>query len=215
MTTQDFVAMAQQCAPAVAPQTLAAVVRIESGFNPYAIGVVHGRLVRQPRREDEAIATVKALQAAGWNYSAGLTQINRENWSRYDLTARTVFDVCRNLSAGAAILRACFMRARVIHVDPQEALRAALSCYASGNFETDFRVGYVRRIVEAAASDDTIVPALSSSVKPIPVIPDRVTGSRAESRGRSTPVAPSPSPPTGDAARSSNDGGTENSAVIF
>ncbi|VWD18422.1 putative type IV secretion system protein VirB1 [Burkholderia contaminans] len=215
MTTQDFVAMAQQCAPAVASQTLAAIVRIESGFNPYAIGVVHGRLVKQPRREDEAIATVQALQAAGWNYSAGLTQINRENWSRYGLTARSVFDVCRNLSAGAEILRACFMRARVMDVDPQEALRAALSCYASGNFETGFRVGYVRRIAEAAASDDTIVPALSSSVKPIPVIPDRVTGSRAESRGRSTPVAPSASPPTGDAARSQNDGGTENSAVIF
>lgn len=215
MTTQDFVAMAQQCAPAVAPQTLAAIVRIESGFNPYAIGVVHGRLVRQPRREDEAIATVKALQAAGWNYSAGLAQINRDNWSRYGLTARTVFDVCRNLSVGAAILRACFLRARPIHVHPQEALRAALSCYASGNFVTGFRVGYVRRITEAAASGDTFVPALTSSAKPIPVIRDRVTGSRAESRGRSTPVSPPSSNPNDDTARNQNNGGVEGSAVIF
>lgn len=215
MTTQDFVALAQQCAPAVAPQTLAAIVRIESGFNPYAIGVVHGRLVRQPRREDEAIATVKALQAAGWNYSAGLAQINRENWSRYGLTARTVFDVCRNLSAGAAILRACFLRARVIHIHPQEALRAALSCYASGSFVTGFRVGYVRRITEAAASGDTYVPALTSVAKPIPVIPDRVTESRAESRGRSTPVSPPPSNPNDDTARSQNNGGVAGSAVIF
>ncbi|WP_333995612.1 lytic transglycosylase domain-containing protein [Burkholderia orbicola] len=215
MTTQDFVALAQQCAPAVAPQTLAAIVRIESGFNPYAIGVVHGRLVRQPRREDEAIATVKALQAAGWNYSAGLAQINRENWFRYGLTARTVFDVCRNLSAGAAILRACFLRARVIHIHPQEALRVALSCYASGNFVTGFRVGYVRRITEAAASGDTFVPALTSVAKPIPVIPDRVTGSRAESRGRSTPVSPPPSNPNDDTARSQNNGGVAGSAVIF
>ena len=215
MTTQDFVAMAQQCAPAVAPQTLAAIVRIESGFNPYAIGVVHGRLVRQPRREDEAIATVKALQAAGWNYSAGLAQINRDNWSRYGLTARTVCDVCRNLSVGAAILRACFRRARPIHAHPQEALRAALSCYASGNFVTGFRVGYVRRITEAAASGDTFVPALTSVAKPIPVIPDRVTGSRAESRGRSTPVSPPPSNPNDDTARSQNTGGVAGSAVIF
>ena len=215
MTTQDFVAMAQQCAPAVAPQTLAAIVRIESGFNPYAIGVVHGRLVRQPRREDEAIATVKALQAAGWNYSAGLAQINRDNWSRYGLTARTVCDVCRNLSVGAAILRACFRRARPIHAHPQEALRAALSCYASGNFVTGFRVGYVRRITEAAAAGDTFVPALTSVAKPIPVIPDRVTGSRAESRGRSTPVSPPPSNPNDDTARSQNNGGVAGSAVIF
>ncbi|HBN8308897.1 TPA: transglycosylase SLT domain-containing protein [Pseudomonas aeruginosa] len=44
----DFMALAQQCAPTVAPQTMAAVVQVESSFNPYAIGVVGGRLQRQP-----------------------------------------------------------------------------------------------------------------------------------------------------------------------
>ncbi|EPT7341098.1 hypothetical protein ACVR8P_005750 [Pseudomonas aeruginosa] len=40
----DFMVLAQQCAPTVAPQTMAAVVQVESSFNPYAIGVVGGRL---------------------------------------------------------------------------------------------------------------------------------------------------------------------------
>ncbi|MGP5829257.1 transglycosylase SLT domain-containing protein [Pseudomonas aeruginosa] len=47
----DFMVLAQQCAPTVAPQTMAAVVQVESSFNPYAIGVVGGRLQRQPKSQ--------------------------------------------------------------------------------------------------------------------------------------------------------------------
>ena len=44
----DFVSLAMQCAPMVAPLTMAAIVKTESGFNPLAIGVNGGaRLVRQ------------------------------------------------------------------------------------------------------------------------------------------------------------------------
>lgn len=48
----DFMVLAQQCAPTVAPQTMAAVVQVESSFNPYAIGVVGGRLQRQPKSQE-------------------------------------------------------------------------------------------------------------------------------------------------------------------
>ncbi|EGC99197.1 lytic transglycosylase catalytic, partial [Burkholderia sp. TJI49] len=43
-----FAQLARACAPNVDPETLAALVRTESGFNPYAIGVVGGHLTRQP-----------------------------------------------------------------------------------------------------------------------------------------------------------------------
>jgi type IV secretion system protein VirB1 len=56
--------------------TARALVSVESAFNPWAIGVVGGALVRQPRHRAEAMATAKALQAAGWNFSIGLGQIN-------------------------------------------------------------------------------------------------------------------------------------------
>jgi type IV secretion system protein VirB1 len=62
MAPLDFMALAQHCAPQVAPATLAAIVRTESDFHPYAIGVVHGRLVRQPANVGEAIATARALE---------------------------------------------------------------------------------------------------------------------------------------------------------
>ena len=53
----DLLALAQECAPNVAPQTMAAIVSVESSKNPYAIGVVGGRLERQPKSHQEAVAT--------------------------------------------------------------------------------------------------------------------------------------------------------------
>jgi len=40
----------------------------------------------------------------------------------------------------------------------QVALRQALSCYYSGNFDTGFRHGYVRRVVGAARAVPTVQP---------------------------------------------------------
>lgn len=166
-----FMGLAQQCAPVVAPATMAAVVRVESGFNPWAIGVVRGRLQRQPASRDEAIATARALDAAGWNYSAGLAQVNRANWSRFGLTHETVFDPCRNLEAGAAILQGCFEQAKRTRAQAQDALRAGLSCYASGDFLTGYRTGYVQRVVAQAGRSGPVVPAIEPVTSPIPVEP--------------------------------------------
>jgi len=73
----DMLALAQQCAPSVHPQTMAAVVGVESGSNPFAIGVVGGTLVRQPNNLAEATATAQALDRAGYNFSVGIAQVNR------------------------------------------------------------------------------------------------------------------------------------------
>lgn len=147
----DFAALAQQCAPAVHPQTMRAVVQVESSFNPFAIGVVGGALVRQPVNKPEAVATAKALEAAGYNFSLGVGQVNRYNLAKYGLTVETAFDPCQNLRAAAGILAECFVRARRSPRDSQEALQAAFSCYYSGNFQTGFQHGYVRRVLTAWA----------------------------------------------------------------
>ncbi|MFP3835842.1 lytic transglycosylase domain-containing protein, partial [Chryseobacterium sp. SIMBA_028] len=89
--------LVHDCAPQIAPATMAAIVRTESGFNPYAIGVVRGRLRRQPSNMAEAVATVRALEAGGWNFSVGLAQVNRANWLAYGLSAENALEPCRNL----------------------------------------------------------------------------------------------------------------------
>ena len=139
------------CAPYVHLTTAQALVVVESSSNPYAIGVVGGVLDRQPHTRAEAIATARALRAAGWDFSAGLAQINVRNWERTGLSVETVFDPCANLHAMQRILRECYARATAQAPKSQARLRKALSCYYAGNFVRGFREGYVDRILAAAA----------------------------------------------------------------
>ena len=143
------------CAPLVAPDTARALIQGESGGNPFAIGVVGGALVRQPANLPEALATVTALQAAGWNYSVGLGQINKRNFERFGLSPQTAFEPCANLKAMQGILGDCFSRASrgvTARAPKQTALRDALSCYYSGNFLTGHQHGYVGKVLAAWSS---------------------------------------------------------------
>ncbi|MGW9761122.1 MULTISPECIES: lytic transglycosylase domain-containing protein [Burkholderia] len=156
----DLSMLVQQCAPSVHPTTMQAVVHTESALNPYAIGVVGGHLVRQPRTREEAVSTVAALEAGGWNYSAGLAQVNRAHFARYKLLNGGVFDPCANLRAGSEILTDCYTRAALRAGPGQVALRRALSCYYSGNEQRGFKrendgKSYVTRVVAARPADTT------------------------------------------------------------
>ncbi|MBN3733176.1 lytic transglycosylase domain-containing protein [Burkholderia sp. Tr-20390] len=185
----DFAVLAQQCAPNVHPTTLQALVRTESGFNPFAIGVVGGHLKRQPKTLDEAVATARALDAQGLNFSMGLGQVNKANLNRYGLTYETVFDMCANLKAGSGILHDCYSRA-VPAVGKSAAVGAALSCYYSGNFTRGFKAdfkgtSYVQRVAAnagQAAQAPSVVPA-------IPVVLDGVAAKKAVVRSRAASSA--------------------------
>ncbi|WP_026000424.1 lytic transglycosylase domain-containing protein, partial [Xanthomonas phaseoli] len=152
-----FEKLAAECAPDVHPTTLKGVVSTESSWNPYAIGVVGGRLDRQPRGLAEAVATARELERQGFNFSMAKCGESYE----------TVFEPCRNLKAGSAILKDCFQRAKAQMGDDQHALRAAFSCYSSGNFTRGFRAdkagqpSYVQKVVANA----------TGAAQPIPVVP--------------------------------------------
>jgi type IV secretion system protein VirB1 len=143
-----FASLLVACAPLVHPDTARALVEVESDFNPHAIGVVGGALVRQPGSAAEALATARALDASGRKFSLGLAQINVGNLPRLGLTIADALDGCRNLQAMQTILSECFDRAGG-DSEPQRNLRRAFSCYYSGNFATGFRHGYVGRVVAA------------------------------------------------------------------
>ena len=147
----DLAALVLACAPLVAHDTARALIQVESGGNPFAIGVVGGALVRQPANLPEALATVAALEAAGWNYSVGLGQINKRNFERYGLSPATAFEPCANLTAMQGILGDCFARASR-RAPKQTALRDAFSCYYSGNFLTGHQHGYVGKVLAAWSS---------------------------------------------------------------
>lgn len=189
MTT--FHALAEQCAPGVHPTTLQAVVRTESGFNPYAIGVVGGHLARQPKTRAEAVATAKALDVQGLNFSMGLGQVNKANLARFGLSYESVFDACANLQAGARILQECYQRA-VAQLGTDRAQNAAVSCYYSGNFSRGFQVeragtSYVQRV---AANATAANPALDVVIPAIPVVLDRQPMRGSNSTPQSRPAQP-------------------------
>lgn len=197
--------MAQQCAPNVSPATMRAIVSVESSNNPYAIGVVGGQLPRQPRSKDEALAAVADLERQGKNFSMGLAQVNKHNLPRYGISAADAFDPCTNLRVGGQILEDCYRRASRARPEPQAALRAAFSCYYSGNFLRGFvpdkpgHAPYVDKVVaEAGVKPATqIVPAIepygsASAVAGAPAAPRRPEGSVLIGDDVAVPAAPSP-----------------------
>jgi type IV secretion system protein VirB1 len=137
---------------------MAALADVESNSNPFAIGVVGGTLVRQPANKAEAVATAEALEREGYNFSIGVAQVNRYNLARHGLDYAQAFEPCANLLAGATILKECFDRAGSRFNQEQTALRAALSCYYSGNFRRGFqadpggRISYVEKVIQSAAA---------------------------------------------------------------
>lgn len=159
----DLSALVHQCTPSsVSPQTMQAIMRVESAFRPHAIGykvirkhdgkVFH--LTSQPRDREQAISWARWFQMNGYRFDAGAVQVHSLNFPRYGLTVETAFEPCANIRAGALILQDCYARALPKYRDEQQALRAALSCYQSGNFSTGFRTGYVSDVVKAASQFD-------------------------------------------------------------
>ena len=169
----DFFLLAQQCAPTVAPQTIAAVVKHESGFRPNAIGINRaGRLQRQPRNQEEAVVTAEWLIKNGYNIDMGLGQINSANLRRLGLTVKDVFDPCTNLRAAAQILSENYNLASRSYADPQKRLHVALSYYNTGSPTRGFSNGYVSKVmahVPAMAKQAGTVVTAAPAVTPIPL----------------------------------------------
>ena len=157
-------ALAQTCAPSVAPQTLAAVAYVESRFDPLAIGVNRGG--SSPPRQasaQQAAATAHRLLRAGANLDLGLAQINSGNLAWLGLTVEDAFDPCRSLAASAQVLRAGYRPTGDSFDARQAALRVALSRYNTGHPQRGFRNGYVGRVEAAAVRLSLTLPPLADA----------------------------------------------------
>lgn len=182
MMLAELALLAATCAPDIHPVTMAAVVKHESGFNQYAIGVNRGkRLASQPRSRDEAIRIVRDLMDKGIDFDAGLGQINVRNWQWLGLTPEKVFDPCTNLRASQAVLKDCYVRATSRFQAGQPALMAAFSCYNTGNFQRGFDNGYVGKVLASAGVQ---VPKIAHATQ---ARPQSQGGTRSNNDKSSTP----------------------------
>jgi type IV secretion system protein VirB1 len=163
-------ALASQCAPSVAPETLLSVVRVESGLEPLVIGVNRPAPDRvHPTSLSEAVAIATRLIETGANIDLGLGQINSANLVSLGLTVADAFEPCHNLQAAGAVLLQAYQSQGPVPGREQIALRTALSIYTTGRSDRGFRNGYVAKV---SAAMRVIVPPLEAkSPQPITAPP--------------------------------------------
>lgn len=147
------------CAPNVAPATLQAIARVESGGNPLALNV-NGVRAQPPAAKDarEAARVAESYIARGYSVDIGLMQVNSRNLTALGITVEQVLDPCTNVRAAAAILTADYAAAAHTRGNGQPALQAALSAYNTGDFYRGFANGYVARYYRPGG-----VPALAGA----------------------------------------------------
>jgi type IV secretion system protein VirB1 len=147
---------------AVPAEVMQHVVRVESSHNPFAIGVVGGRLVRQPQNLSEAVATARMLEDKGYNFSLGLGQVNRYNLLKYGLDSyEKAFKTCPNLQAASRILAECYGRSG-------GNWGKSFSCYYSGNFETGYKHGYVQKVYASINQGRALAVASADAIAVVP-----------------------------------------------
>lgn len=151
----------QQCASNIGPRTMAAIVTVESGGDPYAIDDDDTHESYEPTTESVAIRIAETLQAKGHNFDAGIAQVNSSNFVAQGLNTTSVFDPCKNLTAGSRILADAYATSHAINwigrtprtladqrLQEQIALYHAFSIYNSGSPWRSLR--YADAVISAA-----------------------------------------------------------------
>ncbi|MBA8862735.1 type IV secretion system protein VirB1 [Ochrobactrum anthropi] len=144
--TIGFVDLAQQCAPMMDSVELAAIVSVESGFNPLNIRISNDKALReQPKSKEEAIAIATSLQVEGELVDLGLGGIGLQSLGQLGLTVADAFDPCKNIAATAHLIGTYYAAARVGgSTDPK---RDALWAYSGrGDPEPGRITGYDKLI---------------------------------------------------------------------
>lgn len=175
LSTTAFLALAMQCAPSVHPDTALAVARVESGLNPYAIGIVGEKKGLFPESKNQAVTHVNQLKTQGKRYSLGLMQITSTNFKTYHVNNEKLFDPCTNLAIFEQIMNDCYQRGGT--------LKRALSCYYAGNFSTGLKK-------EGMFNHTSYVERIGYKKTPRYVVPS-VKQDITDNRGTLTVVAPS------------------------
>lgn len=165
------VAMMTECSPNMHPVLVQAIVKTESNYNPFAIGVNRGnRLTRQPRSFGEAVLTAKRLLSQGVNIDLGLGQINSNNLNWLNLSVEQAFTPCANLQALQKVYLACYDKAG--NTGFGDRVQRAFSCYNTGNLTKGFSNGYVTKatnnlndLIARATNSDQYLTQTTHTIK--------------------------------------------------
>ncbi len=178
-------ALLQQCAPEVAPITMAAIVQGESGGNPFAINDNTSSLHYFPKTRRQAITIARTLIAAGHQIDMGIGQVDSENLGWLHMSIPQTFNACDNLNAAQRILVGAYHQAGARGT---QSLAGAFEAYNSGRTWGD--QGYAQGVFRNA---DVEVPAIPGG-QLAPWVSRTVGGAsgigKEEGAGAAAPVQP-------------------------
>ena len=194
-----FIELAHRCAPQVEIDQLAAVVQVQSGFNPFSIRVGWpGVLSPAPKNKGEAIsAAVEAIDDAK-PVRLGLAGLEARQLGRLGLSIGEAFDPCRNLE-GVAVAFA---------TGETEAMTAGLSgsprhrfvfghVFLGGERDRAAADGFATRVEAARVEQAPTLAALVISFEQKAVLPIKLAAKAT--RPPALPVAsPLPAVPSWD-----------------
>jgi type IV secretion system protein VirB1 len=189
-------ALMTHCAPNVAPATMTAIVNVESGGDPLAIGDNTARRSYFPRDRATAERLARRLLNAGHLPDLGIAQIDSMNFAGFGVTVHSIFDPCTNLSVGARILSGDYTFAAQRYGDGQVALRHAIGMYNTGRLNAG--ASYIARVLDAAEirEDNVSAPQVVSQheARRSPILVRVVVVHRTPPGPRRWLVTPSRSP---------------------
>lgn len=157
-----------QCAPELPAPLIRAVVKAESDWRPFAIGLDGSQApIAQPDRLADAVAIAEALSRQGRGFSVGLAQIHVSHVRRQGWRWEQAFDPCSNVAFGQRILRGFQAQAAAAGLTGSPALHAALRGYNAGRIDRIAGEAYARRVLsylQDTAATPPAVPAPADSI---------------------------------------------------
>ncbi|MGB8267563.1 MAG: lytic transglycosylase domain-containing protein [Candidatus Velthaea sp.] len=179
IATVALSALLSSCSPSVAPDTMRAIVAVESGGHPTSVHDNDSGASYVPRDREEATRLAEALIARGHSVDLGLGQVNSRNLAAYGVTPGEVLEPCRNLRVASAILASDYRVASARFANVRAALTAAIGAYNTGSLFAG--ASYVQAVVAAAMAPRQLVPTIAI-----------LTGGAPEERAAPLPSSPAP-----------------------
>lgn len=129
---------------------MTAIVKVESGGNPWAINInskTGQRLLYQAKTLEQAQAWVRWFVSNNYNIDIGLAQINIKNIQKQKLDPTDFLEPCTNLKMAGQILKANYVSAAKTSTNSDDAVKKAISAYNTGTFKSGFSNGYVGKVM--------------------------------------------------------------------
>lgn len=147
----ELLLLIEQCSPLVQPQLMMSLIKTESNFKRFAIGMdANSGWVHQPKNIKEAKETVKKLKSEKRSFSLGYAQIHVSNIERFGLTFEQAFDPCVNIHTSELILKEYYTKSLASGYNGYLAMFATLRGYNSGYINREISNHYAVNVLRGA-----------------------------------------------------------------